>query len=67
MRTLFLNRPFSGLKFLLPTTMVIGLASCSDAPEGRRSAVAAPVETAPVEKGVIRSMRTFSGSLEAYA
>lgn len=59
---------FSGRWVLFPLlAAAVGLTGCSDDQENRSDENAAPVEIAAIEKGMIRAMRTFSGSLEAHA
>lgn len=56
---------FWNLGYLL---LVLGLAGCSERQEDRRGErPPAPVEVADIEKGPIRSLRTYSGALEPQA
>jgi RND family efflux transporter MFP subunit len=58
----FLSRPL-----LLLSAAAIALTGCSGSQKDRDGTDAAPVEIAPIEKGMIRTIRMFSGSLEAHA
>ena len=53
---------------LLVLCLVNGLAGCSKRQEDRRGEhPSAPVEVAEIESGTIRSLRTYSGALEAHS
>lgn len=56
-----------GFRLIPVAAAVAVLTGCSGDPEDRAEQTAAPVEVASIEQGMIRAMRTFSGSLEAHA
>lgn len=58
----FFSRPL-----LLLSAAAIALTGCSGSQKDRDGTDVAPVEIAPIEKGTIRTIRMFSGSLEAHA